>query len=92
MTKKTTKKTTEKLAKKPDGRGGYREGAGKKAKHGKTVVKRIPQQYESAVFTFIEHLSQHSQSDVEELVTTIDVGELNRRVVSVEVHSSRKKN
>jgi hypothetical protein len=43
--------------------GGEREGAGRKAPRGKTVVKRFPERYLTAVNALIEHLDEARNQD-----------------------------
>jgi hypothetical protein len=43
--------------------GGEREGAGRKAPRGKTVVKRFPERYLTAVNALIEHLDNTKDQD-----------------------------
>jgi hypothetical protein len=43
--------------------GGEREGAGRKAPRGKTVVKRFPERYITAVNALIEHLDETRNQD-----------------------------
>jgi hypothetical protein len=43
--------------------GGEREGAGRKAPRGKTVVKRFPERYLTAVNALIEHLDEAKERD-----------------------------
>ena len=60
-------------------RGGNRPGAGRPAKRGKTLVKRIPQQYADAIESLITHLDQ--QRDCQQLQSRVQIQDLDNREV-----------
>ncbi len=43
--------------------GGFRPGAGRKAKYEKTKVMRIPEKYQKAIKKLIEHLDETAELD-----------------------------
>lgn len=58
-------------------RGGARPGAGRPAKRGKTLVKRIPLQYAEAIDTLIAHLDE--QRDCPQLESSLHIQDLDNR-------------
>ena len=71
----------------PKPRGGFREGAGRKAKRGKTVVKRIPELYAPAINALIEHLDDQRKVDSKQ--TDVNVRDLDNKLVQVEIKTTK---
>lgn len=67
----------------PKPRGGYREGAGRPAKRGKTVVKRIPEKYAPAINALIEHLD--SQRELKSKTTELNLRDLDDQLVKLDI-------
>lgn len=67
----------------PKPRGGFREGAGRPAKRGKTVVKRIPEKYAPAINALIQHLDD--QREVSNKQTAINLRDLDDQLVQLDI-------
>ena len=67
----------------PKPRGGYREGAGRPAKRGKTLVKRIPELYAPAINALIDHLD--NQRDLKSKTTEINLRDLDDQLVQLDI-------
>jgi hypothetical protein len=72
--------------------GGSREGSGRKAVHGKTIVKRIPDRYKLAVEALIKHLDDtRGQDGKEGIETKVSVCNLNDTLITLRFQSTSKK-
>ena len=72
--------------------GGLREGSGRKAMHGKTIVKRIPDRYKLAVEALIKHLDDTRGEDGKAgIETKVNVQNLNDSLITLRFQSTSKK-
>jgi hypothetical protein len=72
--------------------GGSREGSGRKAVHGKTIVKRIPDRYKLAVEALIKHLDETRGEDGKAgIETKVNVQNLNDTLIMLRFQSTSEK-
>jgi hypothetical protein len=72
--------------------GGARKGAGRKAVHGDTIVKRIPDRYKFAVAALIKHLDDtRGQDGNAGIETKVNVRNLNETLITLRFQSKSKK-
>ena len=87
MKTNTSKETTKKTQ-----HGGARNGAGRKAERGQTVVKRFPDRYLSAVNALIEHLDgTRGKEGAVGYTSSIKCRNLNDRLITLQFQSSSSK-
>lgn len=72
--------------------GGYREGAGRKAERGETIVKRIPARYKLAVEALIQHLDEtRGETGETGYVTSVNCRNLNDVLITLQFQSTSRK-
>ena len=68
--------------------GGVREGSGRKALRGPTKVMRIPELYQEAINSLMEHLDDHQQSPTS-YNSDFNVSTIANRLIKIEIKSTK---
>ncbi|MFT4790085.1 MAG: hypothetical protein ACI95X_002932 [Paraglaciecola sp.] len=68
--------------------GGVREGSGRKALRGPTKVMRIPELYQEAINSLMEHLDDHQQSPTS-YNSGFNVNTIANRLIKIEIKSTK---
>jgi hypothetical protein len=68
--------------------GGVREGSGRKALRGPTKVMRIPELYQEAINSLMEHLDDHQQSPTS-YNSDFNISTIANRLIKIEIKSTK---